>query len=112
MNRNKIIMSVIGGVAVVAALVIGYLTYAAWEECEENQDSLENQKAYVKRISSGKIAPSQASVDAIEENGKMLGIWFNKALEVASRGDKSFSSDISVAEFRKQLRDEAADERQ
>lgn len=112
MNKNKIVMCAIGGVAVVAALVIGYLTYAAWEECVENQDSLEGQKAYVKRISSGKIAPSQASVDAIEENRKTLAIWFDKAFEVASRGDKAFPTDISVAEFRKQLSDEAADERQ
>ena len=108
MNKNKIIMSSIGGVAVVIALVLGYLTYAAWEEKEEAVDSLEGMKANVKRISSAKIAPSQPSVDAIEENRKTLAIWFGHAFEVAARGDRAYPT-LTVAEFR-QLLSESVDE--
>lgn len=110
MNKNKIIMSSIGGAAVVIALVLGYLTYAAWEEKEENVDSLDGLKANVKRISSAKIAPSQASVDAIDENRKTLEIWFDRAFEVAVRGDRSYPT-LTVAEFCNQLRDEAGEAR-
>lgn len=110
MNKNKIIMSSIGGVAVVVALVLGYLTYAAWEEKEENLDSLDGLKANVKRISSAKIAPSQAAVDAIDENRKTLAIWFGHAFEVAARGDRSYPT-LTVAEFCNQLREETADAR-
>lgn len=108
MNKNKIIMSAIGGVAVVISLVLGYLTYAAWEEKEEAVDSLEGMKANVKRLSSAKIAPSQASVDAIEENRKTLAIWFGHAFEVAARGDRSYPT-LTVAEFR-QLLSESVEE--
>lgn len=110
MNKNKIIMSSIGGVAVVIALVLGYLTYAAWEEKEENVDSLESLKSSVKRLCSAKISPSQASVDAIDENKKTLEIWFGRALDVAARGDRSYPT-LTVAEFCNQLRDEVAVER-
>lgn len=107
MNKNKIIMSSIGGVAVVIALVLGYLTYAAWEEKDESVDSLEGMKSTVKRISSAKIAPGQASVDAIEENRKSLAIWFGRGLEVASRGDRTYPT-LTVAQFCNQLRDDVA----
>lgn len=110
MNKNKIIMSSIGGVAVVIALVLGYLTYAAWEEKEESVDSLDSLKANVKRISSAKIAPSQASVDAIDENKKTLEVWFASALEVASRGDRAYPRQ-TVAEFCNLLRDEVSEAR-
>ncbi len=110
MNKNKIIMSSIGGAAVVIALVLGYLTYAAWEEKEENVETLESLQANVKRISSAKIAPSQASVDAINENKKTLEIWFARALDVASRGDRSYPT-VTVAEFCNQLREDVAEAR-
>ncbi len=110
MNKNKIVMGSIGGVAAVAALVLGYLTYAAWEEKVENEDTLEGQKANVKRLSNAKIAPSAASVKAIEENHKTLAIWFDKAFDVASRGDKAFPR-LTVAEFCNQLREEAIEKR-
>lgn len=112
MNKNKIILCAIGGVAAVATLVIGYLTYSAWEEKEENLESLEAMKNNVRRIATAKIAPSQASVDAIDENRKNLAIWFESAFEVVSRGDRSFPAGVSQAEFRNQLREEADQKRE
>ena len=107
MSKNKIIMSAIGGVAVVIALVLGYLTYAAWEEKEESVDTLESMKARVKKLSNEAIAPSMASVEAINENTKSLAMWFGRAFEVASRGDRTYPT-LTVAEFCNQLRDEVA----
>lgn len=107
MNKNKIILCSIGGVAAVAALVLGYLIYSAWEEKNESEESLESMEANVTRISKAKIAPSQASVDAISENKKTLEIWFTRALDVAARGDRSYPT-LTVAEFCNTLRDEVA----
>ncbi len=111
MNKNKIVMCAIGGTGLVIALVLGYLTYSAWEERVEKEDSLDSMKAKVKRISSGPIAPQQASVDAIDENCKNLAIWFDKAFDVAARGDKAFPAGVSQAEFRNQLREESDEKR-
>lgn len=110
MSKNKIIMSAIGGVAVVIALVLGYLTYAAWEEKEEGVDTLDSMKARVKKLSNETIAPSMASVEAINENTKSLAMWFGRAFEVASRGDRIYPT-LTVAEFCNQLRDEVAEAR-
>lgn len=107
MNKNKIILSSIGGAAGLIALVLGYLIYSAWEEKNESVESLENMEANVTRISKAKIAPSQASVDAIGENKKTLEIWFARALDVAARGDRSYPT-LTVAEFCNTLRDEVA----
>ena len=107
MNKNKIILSSIGGAAGLIALVLGYLIYSAWEEKNESVESLESMEANVTRISKAKIAPSQASVDAIGENKKTLEIWFTRALDVAARGDRTYPT-LTVAEFCNTLRDEVA----
>jgi hypothetical protein len=87
MNKNKIILSSIGGVAVLVALVVGYLAYDKSSEKSEKIETLDGMKQQVRSINGGKIKPAQDSVDAIEANRKKLSAWRNEAFAQASRGD-------------------------
>ena len=110
MNKNKIIMCSIGGVALVASLVLGYLVWSAWEEKTEKEDDLETAKANVRRINSSKISPEQASLDAFEKNRRDLAIWRDEAIALSSRGDRSPRRDITPEAFKRLLVDEAREE--
>lgn len=110
MNKNKIVMCSIGGVALVASLVLGYLIFAAYTEREEMLEDLESSVSAVQRINSAAISPEQASVEAIEANTKNLTVWAAEAKHIASRGDMLFDASISPEAFKRQLVDEARDE--
>ena len=87
MNKNKITLSSIGGVAVLVALVVGYLAYGKMTEKSEKIETLDSMKQQVQSINNGKIKPAQDSVDAIEANRKKLASWRTEAFATASRGD-------------------------
>ena len=97
MNKNKIIMASIGGVGLLAALVVGYLAYDGMSEKAEKLDDLETKKSQVKSINSGKISPEQAAVEAIDANRKKLAEWRAGAFALASRGDIGVNSVKFVA---------------
>ncbi len=106
MNKNKIVMCSIGGVTLVAALVLGYFIWSAFEEKAEKLDDLETAKANVKRINSSKISPEQASVDALEENRRILAMWKDEAFAIVSQGDIAPKPEQAAA-FKATLTDEA-----
>ncbi len=107
MNKNKIAMCSIGGVALIAAAALGYFIYAAYADRAEKLDDLDSSAAAAKRINSAKISPGQASIDAIEENTKLLKIWTGEALHVASEGDEEVDADMTPEAFKRLLVDEA-----
>ena len=95
MNKNKIILSSIGGVAVLVALVVGYLAYDKTSEKSEKLETLDSMKQPVQSINKGQIKPAQDSVDAIEANRKKLSAWRNEAFAQASRGDIGVDAGIT-----------------
>ncbi len=107
MNKNKIIMSAIGGVAGVIILVLGYLAFSTYSEQTEMEESLEASKQNVRRMNAAKIPPVEASVKAIDENRDKLTTWFNEALALASRGDAETKSGVTVAAFKQEMVDDA-----
>lgn len=107
MNKNKIVMSAIGGVALLAVLVLGWFVWSAWEEKEEKVGDLESLEANVKRINAGAISPEQASVDAIEENQRKLAGWRDAMLMGMSEGDRVLDTTVTPEAFKRQLGDEA-----
>lgn len=106
MNKNKIVMCSIGGVTLVAALVLGWLIWSAFEEKTEKLDDLETAKANVKRINSSKISPEQASVDALEENRRILAMWKDEVFALVAQGDIAPKPEQAAA-FKATLTDEA-----
>lgn len=107
MNKNKIILSSVGGVALVAAAVLGYLLWSACDEKSEMESELENAKENVQRANSAKVAPTQASIDAIDANRKMLDAWRADALALASAGDRSVDAAVTPEAFKKRMADDA-----
>ena len=103
MNKNKIIMSAIGGVALVATLVIGYLAYDSYSEQMERADDLDSAKANVQRINSAKVAPEQASIDAINQNKAVLAAWRDEAYALASHGDARVESGVTAEAFKQTM---------
>lgn len=103
MNKNKIIMSAIGGVALVAAAVVGWLLWSACDEKSEMESELEVARGNVERANSAKVAPTQESVDAIDANRKMLDAWSAEALAAASAGDRAVDASVTPEAFKRSL---------
>lgn len=107
MNKNQIVMCSIGGVALVAAAVLGFFIYSAYAERTEKLDELDSSASAVKRINSAKVSPEQASVDAIAENTKLLTIWEGESRHIAAQGDRVVDADMTPEAFKRLLVDEA-----
>jgi len=107
MNKNQIVMSATGGVALVASLVVGYFAYSAWQEQSEKSDDLESAKQNVERINKSKIAPEQASVEAFEANTSVLHTWTEESLALASAGDMAPEKGVTAASFKQRMVDDA-----
>ena len=107
MNKNQIVMCSIGGVALVAAAVLGFFIYSAYAERTEKLDELDSSAGAVKRINSAKVSPEQASVDAIAENTKLLTIWEGESRHIAAQGDRVVDADMTPEAFKRLLVDEA-----
>lgn len=110
MNKNKIIMASIGGVALVLVAVLGYLSYSAWEEKNEKLDELEAAKGSVVRIRKAPIAPVKESLEAIEDNRRKFAIWRDDTLAVVSQGDIAPDAAMTPEAFKRTLVDEAREE--
>lgn len=101
MNKNKIIMSAIGGGALVVSLALGWFLWSASEERAEMADELDGAKGNVERINGAKIAPLQASVDAIDANRKALVEWREDVLRTASVGDAAPDGSMTPEAFKR-----------
>lgn len=103
MNKNKIIMSAIGGCALLACLVIGYLAFDAYSEQTEKSEQLEDSRGSVERINNGKIAPVQASIDAIDQNKAVVKAWRDEAYALASHGDAPVEAGVTAESFKQTM---------
>lgn len=107
MNKNKIIMCVLGGVAVVASGVLGYLAFSAFDEKATSTDDFDVSVAAVEKARSAKIAPSQASVEAFDKNRNMLEDWREDALASAARGDFAPDATLTPESFKTRMIEDA-----
>ena len=107
MNKNKTIMAGIGGGALVAAGVIGYLIFSAQGQKTDIADEFEGLIGTAERVNSGAIPPTQESIKAIEANAKALKDWYDDALERVSAGDLTVESGIYPDSFKKIMVDGA-----
>lgn len=107
MNRNKIILSAIGGAALVGAAVTGYLLWSASDDQSMKAEDLEAAKSSVLRINAAKVAPTEAAVAAIVSNRTVLAAWRDEALALASVGDFRVKSDMTAEAFKRMIVDDA-----
>ncbi|MBP5791246.1 MAG: Amuc_1100 family pilus-like protein [Kiritimatiellae bacterium] len=107
MNRNKIIMLSVGGVAFLAVIGLGAMTYLGWESKTELESDLESAKNNVERINRAAIVPEQKSVDAIKANAKALREWREAAYMLVSQGDRVEDPSITPEAFKQTMVEDA-----
>jgi len=107
MNKNQITMAAIGGVALVAVLAVGYLTYATWEETDEKAQSLERSKSDIRRIDAAPVARTQEAVAAIAANAQKLDDWRAEMMALVSAGDLAGDPDATPESFKQKMVTEA-----
>ncbi len=107
MNKNQIILASIGGVAGLAVLVLGYLSFSAWSDQSMMKDDFEGAQGAVRRLQSAKIPPVEASVKAIDANREKIATWFSEAQALAALGDWAVKSGVTAAAFKQEMVDDA-----
>ena len=106
MNKTKITLLSIGGVALVATLALAYLIYGALSEKSENSEEIENLRSDADRLIRLKIYPGPAAVEATKENRKAYDEWYNLAHGLASAGDRKLE-ETTPASFKAFINEEA-----
>ena len=96
MNKNRLILAVIGGVIAVAVLVAAFLVWQAHSakvaaregDEEEGTDGLETVVNRAQTLSRKPIYPCAESVKALKADRETISEWRTEALRFASRGDR------------------------
>ena len=107
LSKNQIVMLAIGGVALVASAVLGYLAFSAYSAKSEAADASESDSAAVRALLGAAISPDTASIAAVKKNSDALAGWTEAALSTASAGDRAVEADVNEAAFKQKLVDEA-----
>ena len=107
LSKNQIVMLAIGGVALVASAVLGYLAFSAYSAKSEAADAAESDSAAVRALLGAAISPDTASIAAVKKNSDALAGWTEAALSTASAGDRAVEADVNEAAFKQKLVDEA-----
>ena len=107
LSKNQIVMLAIGGVALVASAVLGYLAFSAYSAKSEAADAFESDSAAVRALLGAAISPDTASIAAVKKNSDALEGWTEAALSMASAGDRAVEADVNEAAFKQKLVDEA-----
>ena len=105
MNRNKMILAIIGGVIGVAVLATGYLVWSAYSaktvalegDDMEGIDGLEQVTAKVEGLAKKPVYPCVQSVQAIESNRAQIVAWKDEARKLAAGGDRTFAATTPAA---------------
>ncbi len=96
MNKNKLIMSIIGGVAVVSALALAYLAWMQVSVREEAEADLENKKGLFDQNRDA----TRAEERAIRKNVSALREWMEAAVcEAATLTNTVRRIEMSAEEF-------------
>lgn len=107
MNKNKTIMAAIGGIALVAALVFGYLAFAAWSERGETRERVADERSNANRILSSAVPPTQESLTRINANTKAYADWRDATRALLAEGDVVIDRNASATSFKAAMGDDA-----
>ena len=107
LSKNQLIMIAIGGVTVVAVLVLGFLAFGAFSANSEADEELQIASDSVRQMYRAKISPDAKSVTAIVSNKTAFAEWRESARAVVSDGDIAPVSGVDEASFKQQMVDDA-----
>ena len=96
MNKNRLILVILGGIIGLALLVTVFLDWSAYSaktaalegDEEEGTDGLETVVSKAQQLSRKPIYPCAKSVKEIAENETKILEWKEEAIKLASRGDR------------------------
>ena len=107
LSKNQIVMLAIGGVALVAAAVLGYFAFSAYSAKSEAAEAAQSDSSTVRTLLGAAISPDAASIAAVKKNSDALAGWTEAALSTASAGDRLIDPDLNEAACKQKLVDEA-----
>ena len=107
LSKNQIIMLAIGGVALVAAIALGYFALSAYSTKSEAAEAAESNASAVRSLYGAAISPDSSSVAAVNKNRDALSGWTEAALSTAAVGDWLIATNVNEAAFKQKLVDEA-----
>lgn len=93
LSKQQMIGAVGGGLFAVGALGLGWLFYSAWAEKGEAEEKLQAEADTYARYNSAAVYPSKASIESVKSNATSYAVWYDQAVTLASRGDKTFPSE-------------------
>ena len=106
MNKTKIILISIGGVALVGTLALAFMIYSALSAKSESGEELDYLESEAGRLTRMKIYPGPEAVKATEANRKAHEDWQQLAMALASAGDQKFE-ETTPASFKAYINEEA-----
>lgn len=106
-SKNQTIMISIGAVALVASAAIGYLAIDAYSTKMDAVAECEGSSSTIQRLLRADVSPVKESELAYKKNSDTLAGWAEAALDAASAGDRTISTDVNEAAFKQRLVDEA-----
>ena len=105
-TNGKIIGGVAGGLFAVAAAVLGWLFYSAYEARTTAEEELEDARAAFRRYNKAPVFPSRTSIAAVNTNTAAYAAWRARAELLVARGDKKFPFDEAPSAFKQRLASE------
>ena len=106
MNKSKIILASVGGVALAASLVLAYLIWSAMADKSERAADLDGAIATADRLTRLPVYPGPDGIKAYNANAETYKTWREDAVKIASAGDMAFESTTPPA-FKAFLVDDA-----
>jgi len=106
MNKSKIILASVGGVALVASLALAYLIWSALSDKGEKASELEGALQTADRLARLPVYPGPEGIAAYKENAGTYETWREGAVKIAAAGDVFFEATTPPA-FKAFLADEA-----
>lgn len=107
MNKNKMIMAAIGGVALAAVLVFVFLAMNARSAAAETRKDIRDELRDEQEMLEAATAPTQESVDRLKANAREIRAWRAKTFELLSAGDVEIDKGASATAFKAIMIDDA-----
>ena len=107
MNKNKMIMAAIGGVALVVVLAFGTLAVLAHSEVKAKRAETRENVEQIEEMMNAKIAPTMESVKDLQRNARVYDAWRTNTLAELVRGDVALDRNSSGMAFKSAMIEDA-----
>ncbi|MGN0847048.1 MAG: hypothetical protein ACI4RA_06665 [Kiritimatiellia bacterium] len=93
LSKQQMLAAVGAGAFVLCAGGLGFMLYLAWAEKGEAEESLQGQTDAFRHFNEAAVFPSKASIASVKSNGTSYAAWYDSAVALAARGDRTLPSE-------------------